>query len=273
MNELLEYLDRNSRTLTIYDYAGTEGQLDELSQWLAGHGIDVETAATRETPLEGVAVLHTEETVLGASAGDELLSRLSFEAAFGDGEEPPVPEMVASLSPEVTVQPARTVAEMVRISREFERRALREGAGELHAGFQYLSRIANSERTMEMYRTLAREGVQVRVYGYPDTTLDAEPFTVVEDTDRELEHHWFLLYDGADNPRRTAALVAEERPEESRAEESRAEESRPEASGSEGETDELAGIYDSFSTTDSEVVDDLFTLARESYSDLMFPSG
>jgi hypothetical protein len=268
MNGLLEYLDRKSRTLTIYDYAGTEEQLDELSQWLAGYGIDVETVATRETPLEGAAVLHREGTVLGASAGDELLSRLSFEAALGDGEEPPVPEMVASLSPEVTVQPTRTVDEMVRVSREFERRALREGAGELHAGFQYLSRIATSERTMEMYRTLASEGVHARVYGYPDTTLDAEPFRVVEDTHRELEHHWFLLYDGDDNPRRKAALVAEERPEESRPEES-----RPEASESEGETDELAGIYDSFFTTDPETVDDLFTLARETYSELMFPSG
>lgn len=257
MNELLTYLDRHCRTLTMYDYTGTEQQLNELSQWLSGYGIEVRTMATNGAQLDNVAVLHQEETVLGACAGEEFLSRLSFESAIQDGEEPPVPEMVASLSSDVTVQPAQSIEEMVRISREFERRALREGAGELHAGFQHLSQIANSERTMEMYSTLAKEGVDVRVYGYPDATLDAVPFTVVEDEHRELDQHWFLLYDGNANPQRKAALVSEERPEEAQAA----------SFGAGAESTEPTGLYDSFSTTDPATVDQLFTLARDNYTD------
>lgn len=259
MNELLRYLDRQARTLTIYDYAGTEEQLRELSQWLRGYGVDVGTVTTEGAPLDNVAVLHREGTVLGACAGEELLSRLSFEGAIENGEEPSVPEVVASLSPDVTVQPAQSVEEMVRISREFERRALREGAGELHAGFQYLSKIAGSERTMKMYRTLSTDGVNVRVYGYPDTTLNAVPFTVVEDTHRELDQHWFLLYDGNDDPQRKAALVSEERPEV------------PSAGSSDrgGESGGPTGVYDSFFTTDPETVDELFRLARDNYTNLL----
>lgn len=250
MNELLRYLKRQSRTLTLYDYTGTEEQLRELSQWLSGYGIDVTTVATNGAPLDNVAVLHREGTVIGACAGEEFLSRLSFERAITDGEEPPVPEMVASLSPDVTVQPTQSVEEMVRVSREFERRALREGGGELHAGFQGLSQIANSERTMEMYKTLANKGLNVYVYGYPDTTLNAVPFTVIEDDKRELVQHWFLLYDGNDNPQRKAALVSEE--------------TQAASAGPSAESTRPESVYDSFFTTDPETVDELFTLARDS---------
>lgn len=260
MKELLTYLDQHSRTLTIYDYTGTEAQLRELSQWLSGYGIDVKTAAASGAPLDNVAVLHSKGTVLGACAGEELLSRLSFEGAIEGGEEPPVPEIVSSVSPDVTVQPAQSVDEMVRVSRQFERRALREGAGELHAGFQTLSRIATSDRTMEIYEKLANEGVDVRVYGYPDTTLDGVSFTVIEDENRELEQYWFLLYDGNGNAHRKAALVSEECPEVS----------RTESSAPDAKNREPTGVYDSFSTTDPETVDELFTLARDAHSDLLF---
>ncbi|MFW6458666.1 MAG: hypothetical protein ACOCY6_04540 [Halodesulfurarchaeum sp.] len=249
MNELLEYLDTHSRTLTIYDYTGSSDHLQELAQWLGSYGIDVVTAATADGSLDHVAVLDEGETVLGAAAGEELLSRLSFESAIEDGEEPPVPELVESLSADVTVQPSRSVEEMLRVSRDFERRALRAGSGELHAGFQKLSKIADSKRTMDIYRAPAEEGVDVRVYGYPDADLEAVPFTVVEDAQRELEKHWFLLYDGGANPQRKAALVSAERPEEQAA-----------ASDPGGEATNPSGVYDSFFTTDPETVEDLFAL-------------
>lgn len=263
MNELLQYLDRHSRTLTMYDYTGTADQLRELSQWLSGYGIAVETATTTGDHFDDLAVLHNDGSVLGACAGEEFLSRLSFERAIDDGEEPPIPEMVASLSSEVTVQPAQSVEEMVRVSREFERRALREGAGELHAGFQHLSQIANSRRTMEVYTTLANEGVDVSVYGYPDTTLDTVPFTVIEDEHRQLDQHWFLLYDGDDNPHRKTALVSVERPDETRAA----------TSGPDSARTGPNGVYESFLTTDPETVDELFTLARDNYPNILGPSG
>lgn len=264
MRDLLAYLERRSRTLTLYDYTGPDERLRELSQWLGGHGIDVRTANTTDATLDDVAVLHRDGTVLGACVADDLLSRLAFEGAIEDGEAPPVPESVASLPSDVTVQPARTVEEMVRVSREYERRALREGAGELHAGFQRLSALAGSTRTMEVYRALANEGVDVRVYGYPDATLHDVPFTVVADDDREVARYWFLLYDGNGNPRRKAALVSEERPTDG---------DRLGSPAPDARTERPAGTYDSFFTTDPNTVDELFELARDAHGDLLAPPG
>lgn len=258
MKALLDYLERRSRTLTVYDYTGTDEAVQGLSEWLDSYGVHVRTAETDRAAPEDVALLHREGEVLGACSVDELLARADFEAAIEEGTQPSLPAMLAGLSTDVTVKPNRSVQQMVRISRDFERRALREGAGQLHAGFQHLSQVADSTRTMEMYTALAREGVDVRVYGYPDATLEDVPFTVVEDAAGDLEQYWFLLYDGGGNPHRKAALVSEECPP-----------SGGRVPTATADTGAAGTSYDSFFTTDPETVDDLFELAREAHGDLL----
>jgi len=152
---------------------------------------------------------------------------------------------------------------MVRISREYERRAFREGGGTLHAGFQHLSQIAASDRTMEMYTALANVGVDVTVCGRPNTTLGDVPFTVVEDTEGELEPYWYLLYDGNGDPNRTAALIAEARPTPG-----------SEADATNGTPVTRSGRqYDACFTTDPETVDTLFDRASEEHGDLLDLTG
>lgn len=263
MKALLEYLERCSYTLTIYDYAGTDEQRQDLSSWLSGYGVQVRTATSDLSVVDNVAVLHRAGEVIDACAAETLLERTGFEDALGETDVPR-PEILSSLSTAVSVKPALTVQEMVRVSRNFERRALREGAGTLHAGFQYLSQIAGSQRTMEMYTALANEGVDVRVYGYPNTALEDVPFTVVADSDRELERHWFLLYDGNGTPTRKATLVSEERPVDG-------EDTIPTAA--EMDTEMPAGTYDSFVTTDPGTVDELFELAHEEHGTLLADGG
>lgn len=257
MRALLEHLERSSRTLTIYGYTGTDDQLRSLSTWLDSYGIHVRTVETNGSDPGDVAVLHQEGEILGACSVSEFLARSEFESAIAGDTQPPIPELLSDLGENVAVKPNRSVREMIRISREYERRALREGAGSLHAGFQQLSQIATSSRTMEVYTELAREGVDVWVYGYPNADLGDVPFTVVEDTNRDLERHWFLLYDGDGNPARKAALVSEEcSPEEN--------DRSPVTTPQDGER----SSYDSFFTTDPAVVDELFALAREEYGDV-----
>lgn len=258
MKALLEYLERQSYTLTIYDYTGTDEQRQAISSWLGGYGVHVQTATSDLSGLDDVAVLHRSGDVIDACSVEELLGRAEFEDVF-DETDLPRPDILSSLSTDVSVKPALTVQEMVRVSRNFERRALREGGGTLHAGFQHLSQVAGSERTMEMYTALATEGVDVRVYGYPDTTIEDVPFTVVPDTERELERHWFLLYDGDGNPARKATLVSQERPVGD------ADDASPVI---ELETADIPGTYDSFFTTHPETVDDLFELAHEEHAAL-----
>jgi hypothetical protein len=271
MKELLDYLERRAQTLTIYDFAGSDQQRQEIASWLAGHGVNVQIVDTDSDGPGNVAVLHHEGEILDACSAESLLARTSVEDVFA-ASELPQPDILSSLSTDVAVKPALSIKEMVRVSRDFERRALREGGGELHAGFQQLSQLVKSTRTMEMYTTLANEGVDVRVYGYPNTTIEDVPFTVVEDPDRQLERHWFLLYDGGGNPNRKATLVSEERPVDGELTGSTtAEDEEPVEPTTDAEP--LAGVYDSFFTTNPTVVDDLFELARAEHATLFAADG
>jgi len=254
MRVLLDYLGQRARTVTVYDYSGTPEQLAALEELVHGYGANLETADTDGSGPSDLAVLHEDGSVIDACAVDSLLAQTDFERGF-ESESQPGGELLAELSSEVRVKPALTITEMVRLSRDFERQALREGSGELHAGFQHLSQIANSAQTVEMYTALADEGVDVFVYGAPDVSLEDVPFTVVEDEDGELERHWFLLYDGDGNPDRKAALVSEECPTEDGSLVSPVAES----------ADRSAGDYDSYFTTDPATVDELFDLAGDEH--------
>lgn len=256
MKALLDYLSQYVRTLTVYGFSGSDEQREMLAEWLGGHGVHLQTVETDGSGPGNVAVLHRDTEVLGACTLDQLLARADVGADIGDEREPAL-DILSQFPAEVVVKRGLSVTEMVRVSRDYERRALREGAGTLHAGFQQLSQIAGSERTMETYAALVDAGVDVYVYGYPDARVEDAPFTVVEDRQQELERYWFLLYDGGGNPHRTAALVSEECVTE-----------RPagSAAGAPGGT---GGSYDSYFTTDPEVVADLFDLADEDHGDLL----
>lgn len=249
MRALLGYLGQQAQTVTVYDYSGTQEQLAELEELVHGYGAHLETASTDGVGPANIAVLHQDGSVLDACAVDSLLAQTEFERGF-ESESQPGAELLAELSSEVRVKPALTIQEMVRLSRDFERRALREGSGELHAGFQQLSQIANSDRTVEMYTALAEEGVDVTVYGAPDATLEDVPFTVIQDDHGELERHWFLLYDGDGNPNRKAALISEDCPTEDELLIPTVAESAHRSGGN----------YDSYFTTDPATVDELFEL-------------
>lgn len=257
MNALMEYLDQFARTLTVYNHTGTDSELKQLEELLDSFGVRMQTVTTDSGP-ENVAVLHQKNEVLDACSVDSLLSETEF-GEFMEAEQRAQPAMFSDLSSSVTVKPTQDVTEMVRISREYERRALREGSGTLHAGFQQLSQIAESDRTMAMYIALANEGVDVNVCGYPDATLEDVPFTVIEDTDGELEAHWYLLYDGDGNNHRKAALVSEQdSPAESEA-----------VSGDEGTATTPEKQFNSYFTTDPEIVDTLFDLASNDHGKLL----
>ena len=259
MNRLLEYLDRQTTTLTVYNFTGDDEEWQALSEWLGSHGVALRAdTAEYDTPVDA-GLFHDGESLQEAVSVSTLVDRIGDHG--GDTE---LPDVLSSKSRRTTVKPSRSIAEMLRLSREFERRAWRQGDGALHAGFQHLSAVAHSDRTRSVYERLVDAGVDVTVYGYPDTELADVPFTVVEDTERELDAYWFLLYDGGGQATRKAALVSEE---------------CREPAGSLAEQDDGGPVrvrataenrtYDSYWTTDPERVDRLFELAREGHPSIL----
>ena len=237
MNDLLEHLRERVRTLTIYDYEGSEERLDTLAAHLAGYGVAVRTAVTDRAKPTNVAVCHRGGEVLGTVDLEELLPEDGIERAFA-GEESFDPSVLPfDPDADLTVSPGTSHGQMVDVSRQFERRALERGEGWLRTGFQQLSALAESPRTRSVYRRLAEAGVDVATFGYPDTELSGEPFKVVADDEGTFRDYWFLLYD-CEDPDGKAALVAKHRD---------------------------PALYEAFWTVDPDTVDNLVGLARERY--------
>ena len=191
MRALLEHLRDRARTLTIYDYDGTQERLETLAGHLAGYGVAVRTAVTDRGKPTNVPVFHHGDEVLGTV--DLGPDALPFD-----------------VDADVTVSPGTSHGQMVDVSRQFERQALARGDGWLRVGFQQLSAIAGSSRTRSVYRRLAEAGVDVAVVGYPDVDLSGQPYGVIADEEGTFRDFWFLLYDGG-GPEAKAALVAKHR--------------------------------------------------------------
>jgi hypothetical protein len=237
MRALLEHLRDRARTLTIYDYDGTQERLETLAGHLAGYGVAVRTAATDRGKPTNVPVFHHGDEVLGTVDLEGLLPKDGIERAFA-GEEPFDPDSLPfDVDADVTVSPGTSHGQMVDVSRQFERQALASGDGWLRVGFQQLSAIAGSSRTRSVYHRLAEAGVDVAVVGYPDVDLSGQPYGVIADEEGTFRDFWFLLYDGG-GPEAKAALVAKHRD---------------------------PSLYEAFWTVDPETVDELVEMARERY--------
>lgn len=242
MKALIERLRDRSVTLTIYNYEGSEGRLDRIGASLAAKGVAVRTDETGEGTPAGFGVFHRDDDVFGAVSVDEQWPEDGdFETLFAEGAAADGPELPILPTDETAVSPETSRERMVGISRNIERTALREGAGRLISGFQDLSVLVGSERTRSVYGRLKDAGVDATVVGYPDADLEDLGFHVFEDGNGTFRDYWFMLYDGNGNDGRKAALVSEQAD---------------------------PSLYDSFWTEDPDVVDDLFSMAREEYTEL-----
>lgn len=84
---------------------------------------------------------------------------------------------------------------LIEISRYIEAMALRHGDGELHTGFQRLSRIVDERGTERAYDKLAATDLDVHVYGVGDpATLESRSLTVHNDDVEEIRCGWFVVF-------------------------------------------------------------------------------
>ncbi|WP_435362293.1 DICT sensory domain-containing protein [Haloarchaeobius sp. DFWS5] len=98
---------------------------------------------------------------------------------------------------------------LIELSRFIEARAWQEGVGELHAGFQYLSRIEDERGTEKVYEALGETDVAVNLYGVPDWRPSPASSIAIHGTedDEELRRSWFVVYQHPTDESLDAALV------------------------------------------------------------------
>ena len=209
---MIEAVDAAGYTLTLCNYSGDEGMLAELRDYFGRLNVDVRSTELGTEEPANVALLHRGPDVIATSPVADLRNAIRLEAIETDGDltavvEPDVFEHVHRK--EYTVQNGGKL-QMVRIGRLIETRALERGAGTLHTGFQRLDRVQDELGTRDLYEGLAGTDVDIHLYGEPGAVPNAEQYTLHTAPDGELAEAWFVVYDGAGEDARKAALATRE---------------------------------------------------------------
>jgi DICT domain-containing protein len=204
-SSLIADVKGNERTLTVYDPTDSSA-VAAVENHFEVQNVTVEVANAPDGP-DDFAVLHDDGTFIAASALEDLRRAVTFESGFLDATdfgERPTPDILKHVS-DVTFT-SYEKRRMVLASREIEERAWRTGGGQLHAGFQQLSRFREQ---WDLYARIAAQDVSVHVYGVPDwRPPDCAWLTVHPSEDPEIRDPWFVAYDAPDES--NCALLAEE---------------------------------------------------------------
>jgi KaiC/GvpD/RAD55 family RecA-like ATPase len=151
-----------------------------------------------------VALLHDGDDLLAASPLPAVRSAL--DAVEPESESIAVLEAVPQ---ELFAAEAADRRTLVRASRTIERLAAGGSGGDLHAGFQEVSRLLDDPETRAVYDRLDETDVTVHLYGEPDADLpDWEGVVAHGLPDPELADAWFVVYESPDGAAsRGGALV------------------------------------------------------------------
>jgi len=71
--------------------------------------------------------------------------------------------------------------------------------------------LVDDKQAARIYERLGASGVDVHVYGTPDTDTTLSGVTIHEEDCPEIRESWFVVYDGGGDPDQRAALLAIER--------------------------------------------------------------
>ncbi|WP_247008954.1 DUF7504 family protein [Halorientalis litorea] len=196
--------------LTVYNYDGDPTRLAALESHCETINVAFRETTLREDTPHNVAMLHRGSDLIGAEPVQSLLA--SFEAVEGDIEAPETDAraLLTDLSRSTFGARGADWAFLVDISHVIEMEAWRAGSGTLHAGFQRLSNLWGDDEARRVYRRLAESGVEVHVYGAPDTDPEEwDGVTTHPTTNEEIGTSWFVVYDGGGDPEGRAALLVQ----------------------------------------------------------------
>jgi len=199
-------------TLTVCNYEGESEALGVIERYFDRHGVDVRQASLDVAQPSSVALLHHGDNLLASETVTALLGAIDIDSATDEGfKQRQTSDLLTNLEQSVFGAAAADKPLLIDVSHNVELLANRVGTGRLHAGFQQLSNLVDDEQASRIYERLAKSGVEVHVYGAPDTTTELSGVTVHEDDGEEMAESWFVVYDGGGNPNQRAALLAIER--------------------------------------------------------------
>ncbi|MFC4406080.1 DICT sensory domain-containing protein [Haloarchaeobius iranensis] len=207
---LLDIIDRvrsSEKTLTLFNLPPASSLDTELASFFEDMNVRVDVDETvADAPTFGT--LTAPDEFYAAVTGDELRSLLDGPNPGPDGLGIDDTDHEPLLLPlKETTFTSYDSGRMMDVTREIEDRAFRYGTGELHVGFQELSRFTDQT---DVYRRLATTDLDIHIYGAPDATVDVDGLQVHASDDEELRLTWFVAFDGGDTPEEKCALLARE---------------------------------------------------------------
>lgn len=188
------------RALNVTD----ENDFETVEDYLSRHDVRIHRESDRSAPNDTIVIEDDGKTL----ARDDIRSVARFAeappaAGYEDARIPPVVEHLDD-----TRFQSYDKRQMILASRIGEFRAWNRGSGELHAGFQHLSKV---DFQRDVYEQLERSDVDVHVYGMDDWDRTEEvDMTVHVNADPEVRNHWWVAYDGDGREEDKYALIAQE---------------------------------------------------------------
>ena len=211
LSDIVHGTGTDDKILRICNFTGERSDLTALHEYFSSQEVDLTIDRTESGLPRDVAVLETDGRYLAA---DSLEALQRYVEGWREGETPDVrtapPSVVDAMTE--TRFTSYDKRRMIHASRIVEFRGWNAGEGELHAGFQDLSKI---DFQRNVYRNLNRKGLDVHVYGEgdPESVGRAKDMGLLvhESDDEEVLDHWWVAYDGDGNDDEKSLLLAQER--------------------------------------------------------------
>lgn len=204
--DCIERIKSDRKTIRICNATNGE-DLDALESFFDPHDLDIEIVDTPDRPADVVDLLADGQRLVSSPLEAVRRYARAWEKSIAVGLRADRPAVFTHLQD--TVFESYDKQRMIMASRIVEFRAWNVGAGELHAGFQDLSKL---DFQPDVYRNLSSSAVEVHVYGEPDRTpLPELEFHVHESTSDEVTRHWWVAFDGGGDDDQKIVLLAQER--------------------------------------------------------------
>ena len=242
LTSIFDTVRGDAPTLTVCNYDGASEELAVIERYLDRQGVNMREASLDVDQPRSVALLHHGDDLLAGESVTALRGAIDIESVTDDGfGERQTSDLLSNLEQSVFGAAAADKKLLIDVSHNIELLANRVGTGRLHAGFQKLSNLVDEPQAAGIYKRLAESGVDVHVYGLPDTDTTIPGVTVHAVYDEEIADSWFVSYDGDGDPDHKAGLLAVEL--------------------------ESAGTYEGFWTYDSDIVTQLDAYLTATYLD------
>lgn len=224
ISEFIRSAGSREKTVTVYNDDKPEPIMRMLRRMFDAEDV---TLREEEPPEKGPANVVVLE---GEAEGDEsfaispvrdisesvlLVNSDLYITGTREIDEVETPDVLAGLDGTTFTVEGKQKMLLIEISRHIEAIAWREQRGQLHSGFQYLSRIEDERGTKRVYERLADTGVDVHIYGVPDEMPEVpDGVTVHADDGDEVRSSWFVALDGVPDSEKAALLAEKAGPSE-----------------------------------------------------------